>query len=107
MAQTVAETVAVMMAVLVRLTSSMRGSITFDDDTTLPRHSLPRGLRGATSYFCDVCTSWQMGDIQEVAMTPDLTPRKCLGFEPSIQAFLAELGKKVDISFHRTVALRA
>jgi len=51
--KTAAETIAVMMAVLGRLTSSMRGSITFDNDTTFARHTLLRGLLGATTYFCD------------------------------------------------------
>jgi transposase, IS30 family len=46
-------------------------------------------------------------DIQEIAMTLNLTPRKCLGFQSPVEAFLAELGKDVDIRFHRHVALRA
>jgi IS30 family transposase len=46
-------------------------------------------------------------DIQEIAMTLNLRPRKCLGFRSPVEAFLAELGKDVDISFHRHVALRA
>ncbi|MEZ5858883.1 MAG: hypothetical protein R3D28_07780 [Geminicoccaceae bacterium] len=45
-------------------------------------------------------------DIQEIAMTLNLTPRKCLGFRSPVEAFLAELGNNVDISFHRHVALR-
>ena len=121
-----------MMAVLKRLTSSMRGSITFDNDTTFARHTLLRGLLGATTYFCDAYASWQKGgventngrirrwlprtadldamteaDIQEIAMTLNLTPRKCLGFKSPIEAFLAELGKDIEIRFHRHVALRA
>ncbi len=132
MSKTAAETVAVMMAVLKRLTSSMRGSITFDNDTTFARHTLLRGLLGATTYFCDAYASWQKGgvenangrirrwlprtadldamteaDIQEIAMTLNLTPRKCLGFKSPIEAFLAELGKDIEIRFHRHVALRA
>ncbi len=137
MGKTAAETIAVMMAVLKRLTSSMRGSITFDNDTTFARHNLLRGLRGATTYFCDapkspLWASWQKGgienangrirrwlprtadldamtegDIQEIAMTLNLTSRKCLGFKSPVEAFLAELGKDVDIRFHRHLALRA
>ena len=45
-------------------------------------------------------------DIQEIAMTLNLTPRKCLGFRSPIEAFLGELGKQVDIRFHSRVALR-
>ena len=137
MGKTAAETIAVMMAVLGQLGSSMRGSITFDNDTTFARHSLLRGLLAATTCFCDAPFVWirasrQKGgalnangrirqwlprtadldamteaDIQKIAMTLDLTPRKCLGFKSPVEAFLAELGKKIDISFHRHVALRA
>jgi hypothetical protein len=46
-------------------------------------------------------------DIQEIAMTLNLTPRKCLGFRSPVEAFLAELGKDLDIRFHRHVVLRA
>jgi len=46
-------------------------------------------------------------DIQEIAMTLDLTPGKCLGFKSPVEAFLAELGKDVDSRFHRHLALRA
>lgn len=81
---------------------------------------------------CDAYASWQKGgvenangrirrwlprntdleemtdeDIQEIAMTLNLTPRKCLGFRSPIEAFLGELGKQVDIRFHGRVALRA
>lgn len=45
--------------------------------------------------------------IQEIAMTLNLTPRKCLGFRSPVEAFLAELGKNVDIRFRRRVALLA
>jgi transposase, IS30 family len=132
MGKTAAETISVMMAVRGRLTSPMRGSITFDNDTTFARHNLLRGLLSASTYFCDAYASWQKGgvenangrirrwlprttdldamtdaDIQEIAMTLNLTPRKCLGFKSPVEAFLAELGKDVDISFHRRVALRA
>jgi len=132
MGKTAAETAADMMAVLKRLTIPMRGSVTFDNDTTFARHTLLRGLLGATTYFCDAYASWQKGgvenangrirrwlprtadldamaesDIQEIAMTLNLTPRKCLGFRSPVEAFLAELGKDVEISFHRHVALRA
>jgi IS30 family transposase len=101
MGRAAAETIAVMMAVLHRLTVPMRGSITFDNDTTLARHTPLRGLLGATTYFCDAYASWQKDgrenangrirrwlprtagldamtdtDIQEIAMTLNLTPRK-------------------------------
>jgi transposase, IS30 family len=38
-------------------------------------------------------------DIQEIILTANLTPRKCLGFKTPFQAILAELGKDVKIRF--------
>ena len=38
-------------------------------------------------------------DIQEIVLTTNLTPRKCLGFNTPFQALLAELGKDVQIRF--------
>ena len=121
-----------MMAVFGRLTAPMRGSITFDNDTAFARHALLRGMLSATTYFCDAYAAWQKGgvenangrlrrwlprrtdldeisedDIQEIAMTLNLTPRKCLGYRSPVEAFLGELGKHVDIRFHHSAALRA
>ncbi len=130
--KTAAETAATMMAVLGRLSAPMRGSVTFDNDTAFARHTLLRSMLSATTCFCDAYASWQKGgvenangrlrrwlprktdldtmtdaDIQEIAMTLNLTPRKCLGFRSPLEAFLGELGKQVDIRFHGRVALRA
>ncbi len=132
MGKTAAETVSTMMAVFGRLTAPMRGSITFDNDTAFARHALLRSMLRATTYFFDAYASWQKGgvenangrlrrwlprrtdldtmtdeDIQEIAMTLNLTPRKCLGFRSPIEAFLGELGEHVDIRFHGRVALHA
>ena len=38
-------------------------------------------------------------EIQEIVLTTNLTPRKCLGFKTPLQALLAELGKDVQIRF--------
>ena len=38
-------------------------------------------------------------DIQEIVLTTNLTPRKCLGFKTPFQALIAELGKDVQIRF--------
>ena len=38
-------------------------------------------------------------EIQEIVLTTNLTPRKCLGFKTPFQALLAELGKVVQIRF--------
>jgi IS30 family transposase len=122
--KTAGETIAMMMTVFRRLDPLMRGSITFDNDTCFARHMLLRGLLNATTYFCDAYASWQKGgienangrirrwlprgvdldavseeDIQDIAMTINLTPRKCLGYKSPVEAFLSELGRDVEIRF--------
>jgi IS30 family transposase len=122
--KTAAETVAAMMATFRRLDPRMRGSVTFDNDTCFARHMLLRGMLSATTYFCDAYASWQKGgvenangrirrwlprgtdldeiseqDIQEIAMTINLTPRKCLSYRSPVEAFLSELGRDVEIRF--------
>jgi transposase, IS30 family len=122
--KTAGETVAALMAILRRLDPRMRGSITFDNDTCFARHTLLRGMLSATTYFCDAYASWQKGgvenangrirrwlprktdldtltedDIQEIAMTINLTPRKCLRFRSPVEAFLRELGRDLEIRF--------
>ena len=37
--------------------------------------------------------------IQEIVLTTNLTPRKCLGFKTPFQALIAELGRDVQIRF--------
>ena len=84
------------------------------------------------TYFCDAYACWQKGgvenangrirrwlprqtdleelnneDIQDVAMTINLTPRKCIGFRSPPEAFLNELGKPLTIRFNANVALRS
>ncbi len=122
--KTAAETISAMMAAFRRLDPRMRGSVTFDNDTCFARHMLLRGMLSATTYFCDAYASWQKGgienangrirrwlprgtdldaiseeDIQEIAMTINLTPRKCLGYRSPVEAFLSELGRDVQIRF--------
>lgn len=112
--KTAAETIAAMMAAFRRLDPKMRGSVTFDNDTCFARHRLLRGMLSATTYFCDAYASWQKGgienangrirrwlprradldeiseqDIQEIAMTINLTPRKCLSYRSLVEAFLS------------------
>lgn len=122
--KTAAETVAAMMATFRRLDPKMRGSVTFDNDTCFARHMLLHGMLSATTYFCDAYASWQKGgvenangrirrwlprgtdldeiseaDIQEIALTINLTPRKCLGYRSPVEAYLSELGRDVEIQF--------
>ncbi len=122
--KTAAETIAVMLAVFGRINPTLRKSVTFDNDTAFAQHGLLRSMRDMTTWFCDAYASWQKGgvenangrlrrwlprdidldalsdrDIQEIAVTANLTPRKCLGYKTSFQAILAELGKDVQIRF--------
>ena len=122
--KTAGETIAAMMAAFRRLDPRMRGSVTFDNDTCFARHMLLHGMLSATTYFCDAYASWQKGgvenangrirrwlprgsdldtisddDIQEIAMTINLTPRKCLGYRSPVEAFLSELGREVELRF--------
>ena len=122
--KTAAETVAAMMAAFRRLDPRMRGSVTFYNDTCFARHMLLRGMLSAPTDFCDAYASWQKGgvenangrirrwlprgadldtisedDIQDIAMTINLTPRKCLRYRSPVEAFLSELGRDVEIRF--------
>ena len=119
-----AETVAVMMAVFRRLDPRLRASITFDNDTAFARHGLLASACAMTTWFCDAYASWQKGavenangrlrrdlprdldldtltdaELQEIVLTHNLTPRKCLGFLTPLQALLKELGRDVQIRF--------
>lgn len=122
--KTAAETISVMLAVFGRIDPSLRKSITFDNDTAFAQHALLRSMRHMATWFCDAYASWQKGgvenangrlrrwlprdidldalsdqDIQEIAVTANLTPRKCLGYRTPLQGILAELGKDVEIRF--------
>jgi transposase, IS30 family len=119
-----AETVAVVMAVFRRLDPRLRSSITFDNDTAFARHGLLASACTMATWFCDAYASWQEGavenangrlrrdlprdldldalgdaELQEIVLTHNLTPRKCLGFLTPVQALLGELGRDVRIRF--------
>ena len=122
--KTAAETISVMLAVFGRIHPALRKSITFDNDTAFAQHALLRSMRTMTTWFCDAYASWQKGgvenangrlrrwlprhididqmsdeEIQDIVMTANLTPRKCLGFLTPFQAISKELGKGVQIRF--------
>ena len=124
MGKTAAETASVLMAILKRLSPSPRKSITFDNGGEFARHTLLRDMLSATTYFCDACASWQKGgveningrirrwlprssdleqvsdeDIQEIAMTLNTTPGKCLQYKTPIETFIYEPGNIVEIRF--------
>ena len=122
--KTAAETVSAMTAIFRRVSPGLRSSVTFDNDTTFSRHALLKDLFGMTTWFCDAYASWQKGgvenangrlrrwlpraldldtlsetDLQDIVVTLNTTPRKCLGFITPLQALLKELGKDVQIRF--------
>jgi IS30 family transposase len=119
-----AETVASLMAVFKRMMPEAKRTITFDNGTEFARHSLLASVTGMTTWFCDAYSSWQKGgienangrlrrhlprsldidkvshqELQDIIMTHNLTPRKCLGYLTPVQAFLKGLGKDVRIRF--------
>ena len=94
----------------------------FDERTA--RHGLLADIFGMTTWFCDAYASWQKGgvenangrlrrwlprsldlntiseaDLQDIVVSLNTTPRKCLGFITPLQALLKELGKDVQIRF--------
>jgi hypothetical protein len=44
-------------------------------------------------------TAFVTTEIQEIVLTTNLIPRKCLGFKTPFQALIAELGKDFQIRF--------
>jgi len=119
-----AETASVIMSILHRLSPALRRSITFDNDTCFAAHDLLRKALNMTTWFCDAYASWQKGgienangrlrrwlprrtnlddvsdeDIQDIVMTYNLTPRKCLGYRTPIQALFKDLGQDVRLRF--------
>ena len=93
-----------MLAVFARIEPALRKSITFDNDTAFAQHALLRTMRAMTTWFRDAYASWQKGgvenangrlrrwlprqididklsdgEIQDIVITANLTPRKCLG----------------------------
>ena len=129
--KTAGETIAKLMTMVKNLCPKLRKSITFDNGTEFSQHALLRGMLSHSTYFCDAYASWQKGgientngrarrwlprgidldemtdaDIEEITMTMNLTPRKCLGYKTPIEAMLKELGKPIQIRFNANVALR-
>ena len=119
--------IAAMMATFRRLDPRMRGSVTVDNDTCYARHMLQRSMLSATTYLCDACAGWQKGgvenangrirrwlprgtdldelgeeDIQEIAMTINLTPRICFGYRSPVEAFLSDRRRSPGRSFQPT-----
>ena len=87
-------------------------------------HGLLANVWSVATWFCDAYASWQKGavenangrlrrdlprdldldaltdaELQEIVLSHNLTPRKCLGFLTPLQALLGELGRDVRIRF--------
>ena len=121
--KTAAETISVMLAVFGRINPALRKSITFDNDTAFAQHTLlrtmiwrpgsatptPPGRKAASKMPIIDYDAWlprhididRLSDeeIQDIVITANLTPRKCLGFKTPFQGILKELGKDVQIRF--------
>lgn len=122
--KTAAETADQIINVLNRLSPHIRRSITFDNGKEFAKHSLIKKACKMSTWFCDAYASWQKGavenangrlrrdlprnldidkvsdeELQDIVLTHNLTPRKCLGFITPVQALLKELGKDVTLSF--------
>ena len=105
-------------------TLTLKGSITFDNGSEFARHGLLASVSGMTTWFCDAYASWQKGsventngrlrrhlprqldldtvsrtDLQEIVLSLNLAPRKCLGYVTPIQAFFKGLGREIEIRF--------
>lgn len=129
--KTAAETIAAITGILENLSPQMRQTMTFDNGGEFARHGFLKEAFDMATYFCDAYASWQKGsienmngrirrwlprstdldtlsdqDVQDITMTLNLTPRKCLGFKSPIEAFLNALGKNLTIRFNTPVALR-
>jgi len=101
-----AETVTAITDILAKLDPKLRRSMTFDNGGEFARHAMLKEAFKMSTYFCDAYASWQKGvienangrirrwfprntdldeltdeDIQDVAMSLNLTPRKCLEFK--------------------------
>ncbi len=129
--KTAAETASVIMDVFKRLAPDIRKSITFDNGGEFSKHGLIRDALKMSTWFCDAYASWQKGavenmngrlrrdlprnrdidkmsdeELQDILLSHNLTPRKCLGFKTPAQAILKELGIDVKMVFRSNVPLR-
>jgi IS30 family transposase len=130
--KTAAETARAIMDVFRQLAPDIRKSITFDNGGEFAGHGLIRDAFKMATWFCDAYASWQKGavenmngrlrrdlprkrdidkmsdeELQDILLSHNLTPRKCLGYKTPVQAILKELGTDVKITFRSNVALRA
>ena len=130
--KTAAETAQAIINIFKRLSPDIRKSITFDNGGEFAKHKLVKDAFKMATWFCDAYASWQKGavenangrlrrdlprkmdidkvseeEFQDIILSHNLTPRKCLNFITPAQALLKELGTDVTLSFRSTVALRS
>jgi IS30 family transposase len=120
-----AEATALALLTLLRpLDARLRASVSFDNDSCFARHAWLRAWLSATTYFCDTYASWQKGGVEntngrlrrwlphgcnldlvpdaeldEIVLSLNLTPRKCLDYLTPIEAVMKELGKPGRMRF--------
>jgi IS30 family transposase len=129
--KTAGETLNALVEFFQRLPKSIVRSITFDNGTEFARHMELAQLISAKTYFCDTYASWQKGgienmngrlrrdlprstnlkaltdsDIEQINLSHNLTPRKCLGGFSPIEALAKHMGKDIVFLFSRGVALQ-
>jgi len=119
-----AETIAALMAKFKKLGKAMASSVTFDNDTGFALHHHLTKRLNIKTFFCDAYASWQKGgvensngrlrrwlpkrmdlgavseqDIDDIVMSMNLTPRRCLGFKTPLQALLENDKRKIKLKF--------
>lgn len=118
------QTLQSMLTILSCLQPQARQSVTFDNDMTFAKHYLLAKKLKLKTWFCDAYASWQKGgventngrirrwlprhadldaikdeDIEDIIITMNTTPRKCLNFQTPLQAFMKELGTDIKLCF--------
>ena len=119
-----AETIAAMIAKFKTLGKARAKSVTFDNNTGFALHHLLTQRLDIKTFFCDAYASWQKGgvensngrirrwlpkrtnlakvteqEIDDIIMTMNLTPRRCLGFKTPLQVMMQSANKHLKLKF--------
>lgn len=130
--KTSAETISALLKICNALPKSLRRSVTFDNGGEFAKHIQLHQSFKIDTWFCDPYASWQKGaventngrlrrdfprktdlhlltdtEFEQIIMTHNLTPRKCINFKTPTESFLKEMGKDVTLLFYQGVALRS
>lgn len=128
--KTATETFKELLAFFQGLPAHLVKSITFDNGTEFAKHYDLASFLKVKTYFCDTYASWQKGgienmngrlrrdlprstnlksmqdnDLQQIILTHNLTPRKCLNAKSPIETLAKHLGKDIVFLFTKGVAL--